>query len=147
MTDIKKEQKGEYLDRFQNIIITVLSWTMAVVVLFATIDLIYNLALYLITPPFGRLGITELLEVFGSILAVLIGVELLETFKAFRLEKSVNVLMVLMVAMIAMARKIIILEMNESSSNVSLVGVAAVIIALSAGYYLVQKARSEEKRT
>ena len=83
---------------------------------------------------------------FGSILLVLIGVELLETFKAFRLNRSASVLTVLMVAIIAMARKIIIVELADSSSNVNLVGVAAIIIALSAGYYLVMKARSEEKK-
>lgn len=146
MTDDKKGQEGDYLDRFQRVIVAVLTWTMAAVVLFATIDLISELALYLISPPVGRLEIKELLGFFGSILLVLIGVELLETFKAFRLEKSVNVLMVLMVAMIAMARKVIIVELNESSGNVNLVGVAAIIIALSAGYYLVKKARSEKEK-
>jgi len=89
------------------------------------------------------LEIKELLGFLGSILLVLIGVELLETFKVFRLEKSVSVLTVLMVAMIAMARKIIMVELGDSTSNVNLVGVAAIIIALSAGYYLVMKARSE----
>lgn len=146
MIDDKKGRDVEYLDRFQRIIVAILTWTMAAVVLFATIDLIYELASYLISPPVGRLEIKELLGFFGSILLVLIGVELLETFKAFRLEKSVNVLMVLMVAMIAMARKVIIVELNESSGNVNLVGVAAIIIALSAGYYLVKKARSEEEK-
>lgn len=146
MTGDEKDQKGEYLDRFQRIIVAILTWTMAAVVFFATIDLIYDLASYLISPPVGRLEIKEILGFFGSILLVLIGVELLETFKAFRLDKSVNVLMVLMVATIAMARKVIIVELGESSSNVNLMGVAAIIIALSAGYYLVRKARSEDEK-
>lgn len=146
MTENEKDQKGDYLDRFQRMIVAVLSWTMAVVVFFATIELIYKLASYLISPPLGLLEIKELLGFFGSILLVLIGVELLETFKAFRLEKSVNVLTVLLVAMIAMARKIIIVELGEPSSNVNLVGLAAIIFALSAGYYLVMKARSEEEK-
>jgi uncharacterized membrane protein (DUF373 family) len=146
MTDDWIERKDEYLEKFQRIIVVVLSWTMAVVVFFATIELIYDLARYLIYPTIGLLEIKELLGFFGSILLVLIGVELLETFKAFRLEKSVNVLTVLMVAMIAMARKIIMVELGEPSDNVNLVGVAAIIIALSVGYYLVMKARSEERK-
>jgi uncharacterized membrane protein (DUF373 family) len=146
MTDNEKEQKSEYLERFQKIIVAVLSWTMAVVVFFATIDLLYELARYLISPPVGLLEIKELLGFFGSILLVLIGVELLETFKAFRLRRSASVLTVLMAAIIAMARKIIIVELGDSSSTINLVGVAAIIIALSAGYYLVMKARSEEEK-
>jgi len=44
MTENEKEQKGEYLDKFQRIIVAVLSWTMALVVFFATIEVIYELA-------------------------------------------------------------------------------------------------------
>lgn len=49
-------------------------------------------------------------------------------------------------ALTAMSRKIIILELNENSNNVNLLGVAAIIIALAAGYYLVRKGRSEEEK-
>ncbi|MFZ2472122.1 MAG: phosphate-starvation-inducible PsiE family protein [Methanothrix sp.] len=71
-----------YLERLQNTILVLLTWTMTLVTFVATLDVIYTLAKYLILPPVS-LQINELLSFFGSILLVLIGVELLETFKTF----------------------------------------------------------------
>ena len=146
MVDAKRELTGEYLDKVQKIVVIVLTWTMAVAVLLATIDLIYNLALSLISPPFGRLESDELLNTFGNILLVIMGVELLETFKTYKIEHNVNAQMVLLVALTAMARKVVTMELNSASGNANLLGVAAVIIALSAGYYLVKKGKSDEEK-
>ena len=145
MTSINTLPKDKYLDKFQKAIIAVLAWIMAIVVLLATIDLIYILAMDLISSPIGRLDISELMGIFGSILLVLMGVELLETFKTYQLHNTINLQMVLLVALTATSRKIVMLELNETSSNVDLLGVAALIISLSIGYYLVRKGRSEEK--
>ncbi len=117
---------------------------MAFVVLLTTINLIYILALDLISPPPIILQIDELLSFFGGILLVLIGVELLETFKGFQLDKTVNVLTVLLVALIAMTRKVILMEMNGKSTVMDLFGLSAVIISLSLGYYLIKKSTSRE---
>jgi len=146
MIDAKKGLTGEYLDKIQKIIVAILTWTMAVAVILATIDLIYNLALYLISPPYAVLETDELLSTFGNILLVIMGVELLETFKTYKIEHNVNAPMVLLVALTAMARKVVILELNGASGNANLLGVAAIIIALSAGYYLVKKGKSDEEK-
>jgi uncharacterized membrane protein (DUF373 family) len=133
-----------YLDKFQKIIISILTWLMAFAVLMATVNLVYILVSGLITPPFVILQIDELLGFFGGVLLVLIGVELLETFKAFQLDKTVNVMMVFLVALIAMARKVILMEMNGASDNLELIGLSAIIISLSIGYYLIKKSTSRE---
>gem|GEM_PF-3568406 len=53
------------IDRFQQIIVIILTWLMAFVVLVATVDLVYVLARDLILPPIG-LQIGESLNFFGS---------------------------------------------------------------------------------
>ena len=121
-----------------------LTWTMTIVTLLATLDVIYTLAKYLIFPPLS-LQTTELLSFFGSILLVLIGVELLETFKTFQQDKSVNVLSVLLVALIVMARKVIIMEINDGTDDMGQLGLSAIIISLSLGYYLIKRSGSIEK--
>lgn len=133
------------LEKFQKIIISVLAWLMAFVVLIATASLIYGIAQGIATPPYGIFEIDELLSLFGGVFLVLIGVELLETFKAFKADKSINVLMVFMVAMIAMARKVIIMEMNGQSDDMTLIGLSAIILSLSLGYYLIKKSSAGEK--
>ncbi len=94
----------------------------------------------LFTPPLG-VQLEELLGFFGYILLVFIGVELLETFKSYEQEKTINVLVVFLVAMIAMSRGVIILEMGGNTDSGKLIGMAAIIISLSAGYYLIKKSQ------
>jgi uncharacterized membrane protein (DUF373 family) len=130
-----------YIERFQNAILAILAWTMTLVTLLVTLDVIYSLAKYLLLPP-ANLQINELLSFFGSILLVLIGVELLETFKNFKKDKTFNVLIALLVALIAISRKVIIMEIEGDPNEMELVGISALIIALSVGYYLINKSVS-----
>jgi len=133
----------KYLDSFQKVIITALTWLMAFVVLVASIELIHILILSIFITKEG-LQIEELLNFFGYILLVLIGVELLETFKNYELEKTFNVQIVFLVAMIAMARSVIIMEIGGASGEMDMVGMAAIIASLSLGYYLIKKSRPME---
>lgn len=131
-----------YLDLFHKVIITVLTWLMGLVVLLATLELIYLLALDILTPPLFLLDIGELLDIFGYFLLILIGIELLETFRIYLQEHAINVQVVFVVAMIAIARKVIILDIGELQS-LTLIGIGFIIASLSAGYYLVKKSQEE----
>jgi uncharacterized membrane protein (DUF373 family) len=131
-----------YLDLFHKVIITVLTWLMGLVVLLATLELIYLLALDILTPPLFLLDIGELLDIFGYFLLILIGIELLETFRIYLQEQAINVQVVFVVAMIAIARKVIILDVGELQS-LTLIGIGFIIASLSAGYYLVKKSQEE----
>lgn len=71
----------ERLTKFQNAILLVLTWMMALVVLLATAELFYIIVEEIVAPPLVLLEIDQLLEIFGYFLLVLIGIELLETFK------------------------------------------------------------------
>jgi uncharacterized membrane protein (DUF373 family) len=71
------------------------------------------------------------------ILLVLIGIELLETIRNCLLEHVMNAQVVTKVAIIAIARKIIILDVNEPAS-LTLVGIAAIVLALAAGHLVIK---------
>lgn len=86
------------------------------------------------------LDISELLDIFGFFMLVLIGVELLESVKTYLSKNVVPVEVVFTVALIAIARKIIILDVKELSSF-TLLGLASIIVALSVGYYLLKRSR------
>ncbi|MGB3943856.1 MAG: phosphate-starvation-inducible PsiE family protein [Methanothrix sp.] len=134
----------ERLARFQNVVLLVLTWLMALVVLLATAELFYIIAREVATPPLLFLEIDQLLNIFGHFLLVLIGIELLETFKIYIEENVINVQVVLLVAIIAVARKVIILDVKALPS-MTLIGIAAIVISLSVGYYLVKKSQQDEK--
>ena len=124
----------ELLKKFEKVITVTLVFLMAIVVLMATIELGWIIVKDIITPPVFLIEIEELLEIFGLFLLVLIGVELLETIKAYIKDNVVHIDVVLTVAMIAIARKVIILDVKELPS-MTLVGIAAVIMALAAANY------------
>ena len=131
-----------YLDKFQRIIITILTSLMGLVVMLATLELVYIMAFDILSPPFLLLDEDELLNILGYFLLILIGIELLETFSIYLHERAINVQVVLLVAMIALARKVIILDAKEINS-LSLIGIGFIILALAAGYYMVKKSQDE----
>ncbi len=126
------------LDRFERLIVAVLIVMMVVVVFLSTVELGWIILRDIITAPLILLEIDELLDIFGFFLLVLIGVELLETIRAYFVEHIVHAEVVLEVAMIAIARKVIILDVKELSS-LTLIGIATIIAALAAAYYLVKR--------
>jgi uncharacterized membrane protein (DUF373 family) len=110
-----------------------------IAVFVSTIELAVILVQELIKTPFLLLNIAEMLKVFGFFLMVLIGLELLESIKAYLQQDKVHVEVVFLVAMVAVARKIIILDYKDINSSL-LFGMSAIIISLSLGYYFVKKA-------
>ena len=131
-----------YLDKFQKFIIVILAILTGVVVLLATLELVYLIALDLLSPPIVLLDSKELLDIFGYFLLILIGIELLETFSIYIRERAINVQVVLLVAMIALARKVIILD-AEDIQSLTLFAIGFVILALAAGYYMVKRSQDE----
>ena len=128
----------DLLKKFEKAVTVTLVVLMAVVVLLATIELGWIIIKDIITPPVFLLEINELLDIFGLFLLVLIGVELLETIKAYLKENVVHFEVVLTVAMIAIARKVITLDVKDLPA-MTLVGIAAIIVALAAAKYFFRR--------
>ena len=127
-----------YLDSFERMITRILLVMMAVVVVLATIEVIWVVIKDVLTPPVFLLEIEELLDLFGLFLLVLIGLELLHSVKIFIEQREVHVESVLSVALIAVARKIIILDPKDQTEGI-LLGIAALVLALVIGYYVVRR--------
>jgi len=127
----------EALKKFERLVIFLLIGMMAIVVLLATAELGWIIAKDIVTEPVVLLEIGELLEIFGFFLLVLIGIELLETIKAYLIDRVVHVEIVLEVALIAIARKVIIIDINKYD-GLTLIGIAALIISVSVACYVVK---------
>jgi uncharacterized membrane protein (DUF373 family) len=127
-----------FLKKFEHIIVLSLITMMVIVVVLATVELGWVIIRDIITPPIILLEIDELLEIFGFFLLVLIGIELLETIKAYLLTNVIHVEIVLEVALIAIARKVIILDLNKYES-LTLVGIAALIAAVALAYLVIKR--------
>ena len=132
------ENMEKALKKFEKAIVLTLLGLMMVAVFASTIELAIILFQQLVRPPLLLLNMEEMLEVFGFFLMVLIGLELLESIKAYLDEDRVHVEVVLLVAIVAAARKIIIMDYKTTTPNM-LFSIAAVIVALSVGFYLVRR--------
>jgi uncharacterized membrane protein (DUF373 family) len=126
-------------ERFEQLITTVLLVMMMLAILVSTIDLGWTLIKELIKPPVALIGVKEVSDIFGLVFMVLIGLELLETIKTYLTKDQLHVEIVFLVAMIAVARKVIILDIKELDA-VMLLGIAALILALAAGFFFVRLA-------
>ena len=115
---------------------------LACVVLLATFELGWLIVRDALTPPLFLLEIDELLELFGQFLLVLIGLELIHSVKVYIEHREYHLEAVLAVALIAVARKIITLEAKELPEG-TLLGIAAIVVALVLGYYVMQRSRRE----
>jgi len=130
----------KFLNIFEKTIVTVLILIMVLIVVLATAVLGLSLARLVISSPADLPADTDLLDIFGYVLLILIGIELLDTIKAYLSEHVFHVEVVLEVAMIAVARKVILLDYKEYS-GLTVLAIAALILALSVGYYLERRAR------
>ena len=118
---------------------------MAIVLGLATIDLGWLIIKDIVKAPYFFLSIDQLLEIFGLFMLVLIGIELLESImKTYITQDQPHYEVVLSVAIIAIARKVIILDVKQTD-GLSLLGIAAIVVALPVGYYLMKKAQAHEK--
>lgn len=131
---------GGAIKRFERAIVIALVVMMMVVVTLATIELGYIIARDITTEPILLLEVDELLEIFGFFLLILIGVELLETIKAYLRDNVVHVEIVLEVALIAIARKVVVLDL-EKYDGITVLAIAALIVALAAAFLLEKRAR------
>lgn len=124
---------------FESIIIWVLIVTMALVLLVSVIQLAYTLISYLSVGTFHMLDEKVMMDLFGSILIVLIGIELLDTIKVYLRDDIVHVEIVVLVAIIALARKIIVLDFDQYTDLTKL-AIGALVVGLAIAYYLIKKA-------
>jgi uncharacterized membrane protein (DUF373 family) len=128
----------ECLKKFEKLILVLLLGMMMLVVLLSTVELGYIIMKDILSPPVILLEIDELLEIFGFFLLVLIGIELLETLKAYFIERVVHAEIVLMVAIIAIGRKVITLDVKDLAP-LTLLGIGVIILTLAVAYYIVRR--------
>jgi uncharacterized membrane protein (DUF373 family) len=144
----------EIVNKIEKVIYAALMVMLIIVLLTAIVDLAWELVGSLIDTTPWLLETSEMIGLLGTFLLILIGVELLDTIKAYFRENAIHVEIVVLLAIIAIARKVILLDPTGRTGldfGFELMGIGVVVVGLSAGYYLIKKAgispgfRAEEK--
>jgi uncharacterized membrane protein (DUF373 family) len=140
---VENNRMLELVNKFERGVYYALMIMLAAVIFLGVIELVIILISVTLADLSYRLVNHEILEIFGYFLLILIGVELLETMKAYLIKNEIHVEIIILVAIIAVARKIILLdpfvEGVEVLNSAGMIALGVVIIALAASYYLVKK--------
>ena len=134
------------LDKVRKYIAIALLGLMAIIVVSATLEVAYEIAVNIFEPPGFFIGVQDLFGVFGLFLMVLIGLELMTSIQMYLDHNSIHAELMLLVAITAITRKIVILDASQIDPMI-MFGIGAVIIALALGYYLVRRSSVEKRAT
>ena len=129
----------ELVNKYEKCVYLVLIFIIAALVAFSLLDLTALIIYDIISPPIFLLQNPELLDILGFILLVLIGIELLDTIKAYLQENVIHFEIVILLAIVAVARKVILLD-PAVAPGTEYAGIGILIIGLAGGYYLIKKA-------
>jgi uncharacterized membrane protein (DUF373 family) len=129
----------DILEKYEKVIYILLAVMPSVVIAFSVGMLAFTVFKGLAEESVLLLENHGILNIFGLFLLVLIGIELLGTVKAYIKDREIHVEVVIILATIAIARKVILLDLSQTT-DLTLVGIGVIIIALTAGYYFIRKA-------
>ena len=122
----------------ENYIATTLLVLMGLVVISGAVELAYEILTSMIEPPGFFVGVSELLDLFGLFLMVLIGLELMTSIQMYLKDHTIHAEMMFLVALTAVTRKIVIFDATKAEPLV-IFGIGFLVVSLSAGYFLVKK--------
>ncbi len=122
-----------------------LALIMTAVVIWGVVDVCWVIYKKLLTPPMFMLTISDILATFGAFMAVLIAIEIFVNICIYLREDVIHVQIVMATALMAIARKVIILDFTHIEYEY-VWAMAAVVLAMSIGYYLVLRSSADCKR-
>ncbi|HCY87439.1 MAG TPA: hypothetical protein DHV36_20060 [Desulfobacteraceae bacterium] len=125
--------------------VRVLAVIMTAVIIWGVVDVGWVLYRKLLTPPLFMLTISDILATFGAFMAVLIAIEIFVNICIYLREDVIHVRIVMATALMAIARKIIILDFTQITSDY-VWAMAGVVFAMSIGYFLVLNTPFNPKR-
>jgi uncharacterized membrane protein (DUF373 family) len=131
------------IEKIEKSIYGILMIMLVLVLIAAMIDLMMILFDVLVKTTPAQVDTHEMITVLGAFLLVLIGVELLDTIKAYFHENAIHVEIVVLLAIIAIARKVILIDPTVLTSyeyGFELMSIGVIVVGLSAGYYLIKRA-------
>ncbi len=130
------------VEKTETFIIYILIAMLLVAVVLGTVQLGYELVQTILQPPFLLMEPQTLFASFGLFLIILIGLELLKLLKLHLSHHKLRPELVIEVAIIAVCNKVVTLDLKLLEGE-TLIGLAALLLALSAAYYVFTRARSE----
>lgn len=131
------------IEKIETYVIYVLIAMLLLSVILGTVQLGRVLIETVIKPPFLLIEPETLFKSFGLFLIILIGLELLKLLKLHVSHHNLRPEVVIEVAIIAVCNKVVTLDLKVLAAD-TVIGLAALLLALSAGYYVFTRTPRED---
>ncbi len=118
--------------------VRILAVFMTLVIMWSIADVAWVIYQRVIASPVGLLNVNDILASFGAFMVTLIAIEIFLNIVLYLRDDVLHVKLVLATALMAIARKVIVLDYSILEPE-DIWATAAVILALSIGYWLVAK--------
>ncbi|MEI2783967.1 MAG: phosphate-starvation-inducible PsiE family protein [Candidatus Competibacter sp.] len=118
--------------------VRILAVLMTLVIMWSVVDVGWVIYQRAAASPVGLLNVNDILVSFGAFMATLIAIEIFLNIVLYLREDVLHVKLVLATALMAIARKVIVMDYKTMEPEY-IWATAAVILALSVGYWLVAK--------
>jgi uncharacterized membrane protein (DUF373 family) len=132
----------DIVNKFERLVYAALMLLLMIVLGFSLAELCWLLVISLNNPPPLLLENHELTNLLGVFLLILIGIELLDTIKAYFKENVIHFEIVILLAIVAIARKVILLDPASAPQpefiGMELIGIGVVVLGLAGAYYLIK---------
>lgn len=135
---ISQEPLINFLKKVIHFTIRVTAVMITLVIIWAVIDVGWEIYRSLTTAPIGLLNKDDLLPIFGAFMVVLIAIEIFVNIIMYLQDQVIHVKIVLATALMAIARKVIIFDFDKVSYHY-IWATSLVIISLGFTYWLVSK--------
>jgi len=126
------------LHRFIRVGVKALAVLMVLTILYCVADVAVVIFEKLIAHPISTLEKTDILQVFGSFLIVLIAVEIFINITLYIRSHVIPVKLVVATALMAVARKIIVFDFHEVSA-LHVLATGVLVLALGGTYWLLER--------
>jgi uncharacterized membrane protein (DUF373 family) len=133
------------LHRAIRICIKMLAVLMVFVIFLGVLDVVYQLYNDLITPPLLHLTVSEIFEVFGAFMVVLIAVEIFINIRLYLGSNTLPIQLVIATALMAIARKVIVLDLTDTPAEY-VFAIGVVTLALGVTYWLISGSGRIQRR-
>jgi uncharacterized membrane protein (DUF373 family) len=131
----------QVFNRFERGVYSAILVLLIVVIALSMISLVYAMVVTILSPPVLLLTSTELLDIFGVFMLVLLALEFFESIRVFLRDNVIKFELVIVIAITAISRKIILIDYN-TTSDLHLIGLGVLVFSLAAGYYLLRRANT-----
>jgi len=136
MDKIPSEPLMRFLKQVIHWAVRCMAVLMTVVIMLGVVDVGLMLWQSIQSEPFLMIRMDNIIAMFGAFMAVLIAIEIFVNITIYLRDDVIHVKIVMATALMAVARKVIIMDVEQVSPDFVL-SIAAVVLAMSIGYYLV----------